>query len=1006
MENRSDEKLNDEIKFLQIRITELEKSESRYKFSEELLQKTELQQKAILNGIPDIAWLKDKESNFIIVNEAFGESCGVKPDDLIGKTDLDIWPKDLAEHYRKDDLEVITTGKRKIVEERLADKKNKTLWIETIKTPIFNKNGEVIGTTGIARDISERKRYEDRLREARAELEIRVKVRTAELAKANDDLRREISEHEKSDEALRISEEKHRIIYQNVPICIWEEDYTQLMQLLNKLELKNGVKDLHAYIEKNPDFLLKASRLIQITDINSTTLHVYEANDKQELLQSLDKIFVPASYEVFKQEIIAIIEGKKYFESECVNRSLKGKLLHMYLRMSIPSNMEEAKRVIVTMGDISKLKEAENKVIEMNQQFKHIFNDASDGMLIVDPVNQQLYLSNKAMQKMLGYKPSEIIKLKVKDIHPEEVIKETKNKLKAAALGSVINIEDFALKRKNNATIHASLTVSRVNINKRMYLLGTFKDITDKLKSAALIKLKEQKFKELFNSISSGVVVYEAIKRGSDFIIVDFNHGAELIDKVKKESLVGKRVTKVFPGVKRTGILNAFKKVWQTGSPISLPSFFYKDKKRKGWRESYIYRLPTGEVVEIYNDITQRKETELELLKSNKRLKELSLIDSHTGLYSYHYLGQAIEAEFQRAKRYAHPFSVLMLDIDYFKSINDVYGHEFGDLVLKQFAGQLKRIVRRYDVVIRFGGEEFLIISPGIDRDQGFVLGQRILSAMSLYNFGDRKSTIKLKISLSVVSYPEDSCTRGMSLINLADNILGKAKESGGNRVFTSLDINKSKSDETKKRGSFFVKVLQNRINKLNRKSREGLSEAIIAFAKTIEIKDHYTGEHVEHTVKYTTEISKRLGLTKDEIELVKQASILHDLGKIGVSEKVLLKKGKLTTPEYAEIKKHPQIAADILRPIQSLRRLIPLILYHHEKWDGSGYPSGIKGDDIPIGARIISVADVYQALTSNRPYRKALKKEKALKIIKAGSGTQFDPRVVDCFLAIIQKKK
>ena len=162
----------------------------------------------------------------------------------------------------------------------------------------------------------------------------------------------------------------------------------------------------------------------------------------------------------------------------------------------------------------------------------------------------------------------------------------------------------------------------------------------------------------------------------------------------------------------------------------------------------------------------------------------------------------------------------------------------------------------------------------------------------------------------------------------------------------------------------------------------------------------------MEHTVHYVTEISSALGLSHEESELVKQASILHDLGKIGISEKILNKKGKLDKKEYDEIKKHPQIAADILRPVQFLHGLIPFIFYHHERWDGKGYPSGIKGDEIPIGARIIAIADVYEALTSNRPYRKAYSKKKAVQIIKDGSGKQFDPRIVTAFLKVLEAEK
>jgi HD-GYP domain-containing protein (c-di-GMP phosphodiesterase class II) len=162
----------------------------------------------------------------------------------------------------------------------------------------------------------------------------------------------------------------------------------------------------------------------------------------------------------------------------------------------------------------------------------------------------------------------------------------------------------------------------------------------------------------------------------------------------------------------------------------------------------------------------------------------------------------------------------------------------------------------------------------------------------------------------------------------------------------------------------------------------------------------------VENTVSYATGIAKGLDVSPDELENIRQAAVLHDLGKVGISDKILHKKSKLTEKEFAQIKKHPQIAADIIRPIQFMHDIVPLVLYHHERWDGKGYPAGLKGEDIPIGARIIAIADVYQALTSNRPYRKAFPKRKALQIIKEGAGTQFDPRIVATFLTFLKKEK
>lgn len=396
-----------------------------------------------------------------------------------------------------------------------------------------------------------------------------------------------------------------------------------------------------------------------------------------------------------------------------------------------------------------------------------------------------------------------------------------------------------------------------------------------------------------------------------------------------------------------------------------------------------------------------------ELLKTNEKLKQSALKDPQTGLYSHHYLSETLDRELVRSKRYGHPLSVIMMDIDYFKSINDVYGHEFGDVVLKQLASQLVKMVRRYDIVIRFGGEEFVIVSPSTDRAKAMILAQRILDAVNLYSFGSKEHSVKLKLSAAVTSYPDDTVTNGTALTNLADKILDKVKEKGGNKVYSSVDLARTKDRALLAREiePTDVRYLKEKIEKLTKQGKQNLIESIFAFAKTIELKDHYTGEHVESTVHFATEIGRALDLPPEELENVKEAAILHDLGKIGINDKVLLKKSKLTKKEFEEIKKHPQIAADIIRPIQFMHDIIPLILYHHERWDSKGYPAGLKGPEIPLGARIIALADVYQALISNRPYRRAYSKKDAMAIIKKGSGTQFDPEIVDVFLRILKKE-
>jgi len=438
---------------------------------------------------------------------------------------------------------------------------------------------------------------------------------------------------------------------------------------------------------------------------------------------------------------------------------------------------------------------------------------------------------------------------------------------------------------------------------------------------------------------------------------------------------------------------------------------FYEEVKvnERVFAES-IYLMPKFKNARIYTiDISERKKIEEErerlsrkLIKTNRKLQDMAFKDSHTGLYNHRHLVASIEAEFARAKRLIQPLSVVMMDIDYFKSVNDVYGHQFGDMVLKQFAGKISKAVRSYDTVIRYGGEEFTVISPGTDKEGVLILAKRILNEVNSAFFGRAKNKIKLKLSLAVVSFPEDqNMFRGMDLICMADKILAKAKMEGGNKICSFQDICK-KEGALSEENTIAVQMLKEKIGKLAQRLNQGMLEEILAFAKTMKLREQYGVEHAERCSGYAQETARLLGFSEKSIETIRCAAILHDLGKVGVSESILLKHARLTRLEYDEIKRHPQIGADIVKAIHSMPDLVPFVLHHHERWDGKGYPAGLKRHEIPQGARIISVVDAYQALSSDRPYRKAYPEEKTMDIIKRGAGSRFDSAVVKAFLHVL----
>jgi diguanylate cyclase (GGDEF)-like protein/putative nucleotidyltransferase with HDIG domain len=393
----------------------------------------------------------------------------------------------------------------------------------------------------------------------------------------------------------------------------------------------------------------------------------------------------------------------------------------------------------------------------------------------------------------------------------------------------------------------------------------------------------------------------------------------------------------------------------------------------------------------------ERKSKELEAL--NQKFSEYSLVDPLTKLYSHRYFIRHLRESINQAQRRGFSISILKLDIEHFKSINRIYGALEGDEVLRRFAYFLKARVRLSDTVARVGSDEFGLILNFTDKKESLILANRLLSSLSSCIFSHEKE-INLRVSIGVVSFPEDS-TSDITLLFLLDKCLERSKERGG-EITTPQDLNGLGKEEISDFEPKDIDELKSKVSMLKVMLGKTILESITAFANTIRVKDSYTAEHTEKTVKIALAIGKKLGLKSRQLRNLRYAALLHDLGKVGIPERILRKPGKLTPEEFKEIKKHPLVGVEILRPIHELTEIIPAILYHHERFDGKGYPYGLEGNQIPVEARIVAIADSFQALTSNRPYRRAYSLSEAIKIIEEESGTHFDPEIVKVFQEVL----
>ena len=344
---------------------------------------------------------------------------------------------------------------------------------------------------------------------------------------------------------------------------------------------------------------------------------------------------------------------------------------------------------------------------------------------------------------------------------------------------------------------------------------------------------------------------------------------------------------------------------------------------------------------------------------------------------------------------------MMMLDIDHFKNVNDTYGHLAGDMILRQIGKILRENTYPLDVVGRYGGEEFVVLMPDTSHSKAIQAAEKLCKIIDECHWDIEGKSISVTVSIGIVSI--DSAD-SHELIKRADNALYKAKKQGRNCIVCWEEANPERRANKLQGGEYCE--LQNKVSTLTKQIRSQAVEVVSAFMKTIEAKDSYTANHAQNTQIYASAIAEEMAVSKELKDKLEIAALLHDIGKIGIPDWILLKTGPLGDSDREIIEQHPLAGVEILEPLGIFRQELPIIRQHHERFDGTGYPSQLKGKEITIGARILAVADVYDAMTSDRPYRMAMPHEEAFREVIDCAGSQFDPEVVEAFRMAYEKNK
>ncbi len=394
-----------------------------------------------------------------------------------------------------------------------------------------------------------------------------------------------------------------------------------------------------------------------------------------------------------------------------------------------------------------------------------------------------------------------------------------------------------------------------------------------------------------------------------------------------------------------------------------------------------------------------------------------AITDGLTGLKTHRYFMEALDGEWRRSTRTGRPFSVVMLDLDGFKRVNDQGGHLEGDKVLAAVAARLGVQSRQSNILARYGGDEFALLMPEANTEQAGILAERLRASLEAERFLRAHG---VTASFGIATFPDHGATQG-EILRVADSGMYLAKHYGGNCVkLAALSPTPGDGERDHRLLEAFLGVTVNRMfpagpgdfsqfrHRFERMLRgpEGespsLLDTITSLAHAIEAKDSYTQGHSIMVSRLAARIAMQVGLSEAQVEEIRLAGIVHDIGKIHVHDHLLDKPAPLTAEEYEEVKSHAAWGAKIVKPLKVIA-IERIVRHHHESFDGQGYPDQLSGEEIPLGARIMSVADAFQAMVSARAYRKARSADEALAELRRCQGTQFDPKVVDAFLRSIQ---
>ncbi len=908
-----------------------------------------------------------KTGKFIDINRGFTELTGFTREETIGKTSFEI------------DLWVHREDREKLVKGLIADGEYKNLEAEF--------------------------RYKDG--------KIRTGLMSASMIEVDGvpcilSITRDIDDIKKSEQLIRESEIRYRTIFDSVSVSIWEENLVNLYDMLEELR-KSGITDLSDYMNNHPEFVTNAIKSIEVVDVNEATLKMYKADSKKNLLNTLEKVFDMEATVIFRDELLAIWNHKPFFNGDSVNLDLEGNRIYVNLMFKIPEEREGFKKLLVSITDITQRKLAEEALHESESRYRQL----------VEQINVVVYLDyaglpsrpkyvSPQIETLLGYTQEEWLadpQLLFSIVHPDDRQAILDEDMRTDSSGEPFVVEYRAYTRDGRMIwVHDEAVLVYGPDGKPDDWHGVMYDITARKVAEEALRESENRYRSIFDSVPVAIkeedfsIVYKMMEDLRQSGVVDLEEYlskhpdwmSKAVECVKIVE-VNQETLKIYKASSKDQLINSLDQYF---SPESFMSFqkellaFWNHQK--SYDHETINKTLDGEPIDVwisitipanpenYNrilvtimDITERKRAEEQIRMQIRYLAALRAVD------------MAISASMDL------PITLRVL-------LNQVHQQLMAPAVSILILDQHTQTLR-YAAGIGFktNAIETTNLRLGQSLAGQAALERRIVSVENLDAKGSWAQT---------KDFEQEEFTHYMGIPLVSKGTVKGVLELFNYKPFTQDSAWMGLLESMAGQAAIAIEnaTLMDEVQKVNINLRSAYDATIEGWARSIDLRNGDSEQHAKRVAELTIELAQSVGVQGEGLLALRRGALLHDIGKLSVPDAILMKNGPLTEEEWKIMKTHPEAAKRLLNSIDFLQSVVEIPYYHHEHWDGSGYPEGLAGNDIPLSARVFAVVDCWDSLRSDRPWRKAWTDGSAWDYIEKNSGVLFDPHIVEKFRQLI----